>query len=127
MTTTFPRVDTTTPLDTPRQERQANITIEGTLDGLAVSIEFTAAISAIPAAIERLKAIGMSGAQRTMTPVAKPKAETVEPMYQPNGTPCCPVHKRELSEGQYGLYCSAKAKPGEAANGKGYCSLRFAE
>jgi hypothetical protein len=60
-------------------------------------------------------------------PAAKPKAETVEPMYQPDGTACCPVHKRALSDGQYGLYCSARAKPGGVANGKGYCALRFVE
>ena len=57
---------------------------------------------------------------------AKPKVETVEPLYKPDGTPCCPTHKRPLSDGQYGLYCSARAKPGEAANTKGYCALRFA-
>lgn len=115
--------------DAPRQEKQANITIEGMLDGLTVTVEFTSAISAIPAAIERLKAIGLSSAQRSMAPAApatpKAKAETVEPLYKPDGTACCPIHMRPLVEGSYGLYCSSKAQPGQAANAKGYCSLRF--
>ncbi len=134
--TTMPtraQIERAEPLDMnqTRSERQANITIEGTLDGLTVTVEFTAAISTIPAAIERLKAIGMSSAPRTMTPASQEKstkaAERVEPLYRPDGTACCPVHMRELSEGQYGKFCSAKAKPGEAANAKGYCSLRFAD
>lgn len=55
----------------------------------------------------------------------KPAAERVAPIYDGNGEPCCPIHRKPLKEGQYGLYCSAKTKDGQAANDKGYCSLRF--
>ena len=54
-------------------------------------------------------------------------AQRVEPIYQPDGTPCCPVHHKPLTEGQYGLFCKSKAQPGDVQNDKGYCSLRFAE
>lgn len=55
----------------------------------------------------------------------KPKIEKVKPFYDGDGQPCCPTHKKPLKEGQYGLYCSCKAKDGELANDKGYCNLRF--
>jgi hypothetical protein len=35
------------------------------------------------------------------------------------------VHHKPLAEGRYGLYCPAKAAPGEEQNDKGYCALRF--
>lgn len=138
-TPTFTRadVDRAEPLDmnTTRSERQCNITVELAPDGVHVRAEYTGALSSIPAVIERLRALGVvelvsggkHGPDTKSGPSTKPRAETVEPIYQPDGTPCCPTHKRALSEGQYGLYCSAKAKPGEAANGKGYCALRFSE
>jgi len=114
-----------------RSEKQCTIQVEIAPDGLHVRAEWTAGLSTIPGVIERLKALGVvklvSGGKPTVTPGAKPKPETVEPLYKPDGTPCCPVHKRPLSDGQYGLYCSARAKPGEAANSKGYCALRFTE
>ena len=55
------------------------------------------------------------------------KIERVEPYFKPDGTACCPVHKMPLLQGRFGLYCSAKAKPGEAQNEKGYCSLKFVD
>jgi hypothetical protein len=113
-------------------ERQANITIEVGPLGLTVRCEYSGSLASIPAAIERLKQAGVvelvSGARHT-APLGngKAKAERVEPVYQPDGTPCCPVHRKPLSEGRYGLYCPAKAKPGEEQNDKGYCNLKFAE
>jgi hypothetical protein len=124
-------VDRAEPLDfdQPRSERQANIQIEASPAGFVVRVEFTGPIAGIPAAIERLKAAGILELVQVSrpAPAAKPKAETVEPLYKPDGTACCPVHKRALSEGQYGLYCSAKARPGDVSNAKGYCGLKFAE
>jgi hypothetical protein len=114
-----------------RSEKQYNIQVEIAPDGLHVRAEYTGGLSTIMGAIERLKALGVVELVNTnrpaVAPAAKPKAEMVEPLYKPDGTACCPVHKRPLSDGQYGLYCSARAKPGEAANTKGYCALWFAE
>ena len=132
--TTMPtreQIERAAPLDmnTTRSERQANITIEGTLDGLTVTVEFTSAISAIPAAIERLKAIGLSSAPRSMAPATSPaapqrtKTAKVVPEYAPDGSPLCPKHHKPLKEGNYGLYCPAKDDTTE----RGYCGLKFAE
>jgi hypothetical protein len=43
------------------------------------------------------------------------RAPAVEPVYQPDGTPCCPHHLRPLkSPNQWGkLYCSAKDDAGQ--------------
>jgi hypothetical protein len=119
--------------DQPRSEKQCNIMVEIAPDGVHVRAEYTGGLSSIPQVIERLKALGLvelvsasRPAPTTATP-AKPKVEKVQPIYDADGSPCCPVHKRELSQGQYGLYCSAKVKPGEAANAKGYCALRFVD
>jgi hypothetical protein len=134
MGTTFPtrqQVDAAPPLDfsQTRSEKQCTIQVEIAPDGLHVRAEYTGSLSTIPGVIERLKALGVIELVNTsrLAPAAKPKAETVEPLYKPDGTACCPVHKRALSEGAYGLYCSARAKPGEVANAKGYCALRFIE
>ena len=114
------------------------ITIELSPAGLHIRVEYQGTLASIPAAIAKLEAAGLVElvqayrATPTAAPAAgagqhKPKAERVEPFYKPDGTACCPVHKMPLSQGRYGLYCSAKAKPGEAQNDKGYCSLRFSE
>ena len=55
------------------------------------------------------------------------KPQRVQPTYDGAGDPCCPVYRKPLAEGRYGLYCSAKAKGDEVANEKGYCALRFTE
>ena len=136
MGTTFPtrqQVERAEPLEfaQTRSEKQCNIQVEIAPDGLHVRAEWTAGLSTIPGVIERLKALGVveivNSSRMAVVSATKPKAETVEPLYKPDGTACCPVHKRALSDGQYGLYCSARAKPGEAANTKGYCALRFSE
>ena len=111
--------------DRPRSERQANIQIEASPAGLVVRVEFTGPIAGIPAAVERMKAAGILELVEKSRPAAKPKAEKVQPIYDGDGTPCCPVHKRPLTEGQYGPYCSAKARPGDVSNAKGYCGLKF--
>lgn len=59
-----------------------------------------------------------------LTPKGKPKSEHVEPEYNSNGDPICPVHKKVLKQGNYGLYCPSKAT-GDDANDKGYCRLKF--
>ena len=89
---------------------------------LTVPIEVTPA--KLPALLKRLKEIGIEPA-----PLAsgKPKAPKVHVAYADDGTPICPTHRKPLREGEYGIYCSVKAKPGETANAKGYCGLRFTE
>lgn len=57
----------------------------------------------------------------------KPPPLWVDPEYDHNGDPCCPVHRKPLKQGTYGSYCSSKASQGQAANDKGYCSLKFKE
>lgn len=117
-------------------EKQANITIEVAPDGLHIKAEYVGTLSSIPAAIERLKAAGVldlvqaaAPAQpaATTTTTARAKAERVTPTYNADGDACCPVHRRKLSEGDYGLFCSAKAKDGQVADKKGYCGLKFEE
>jgi hypothetical protein len=110
------------------EEKQANITIEVAPDGLHIRCEYTGAISTIPAAIERLRAAGVLDLVKPVggnTPARKP-AERVSAAYDGAGQPMCPIHRKPLSEGRYGLYCPSKAQ-GEHANDKGYCSLRFTE
>lgn len=112
------------------------IVIELAPDGLHIRIEYDGVLGSIPAAIAKLEAAGLVELVQTYRATAaapagagqhKPKAERVTPEYDGAGEPCCPVHHKPLSQGRYGLYCSAKAKPGEAQNDKGYCSIRFSE
>lgn len=120
------------PAEQERPEKQANITIEVTPTGLHVRAEYTGGLSSIPRAIEQLRAAGVlelvqASAPAQAVPQTKAKAPRVQPVYNDAGEPCCPVHGRVLSEGQYGLYCRSKASAGEAANDKGYCALKFKE
>jgi hypothetical protein len=112
------------------------ITIELAPDGLHIRIEYDGVLGGIPAAIAKLEAAGLVELVQTYRAAAvapagagqhKPKVERVTPEYDGAGEPCCPVHHKPLSQGRYGLYCSAKAKPAEAQNDKGYCSIRFSE
>jgi hypothetical protein len=108
-------------------EKPTTIRITVAPDGLRISAEYVGALSSIPAAVEQLRASGILDLVQPL-PIAAPRAKKktrIEPMYQPDGTPCCPAHLRPLKEGQHGLYCSAKAKPGEEQNDKGYCNLKF--
>lgn len=128
MTTTLPtraQVDRAEPLEFPdRQERQGNITIEAGAGGLVVRFEYTGPLASIPAAIERLRAAGildlMSVPAAVPASVPRKAAERVDPVFLPDGTPTCPTHQgRELKEGKWGLFCSAKDREGA------YCSLKF--
>lgn len=112
-----------------RGEKQCDIQVEIAPDGLHIRAEYTGALSTIPGVIERLKAPGVVDLVNAspLAPTVKLKVETVEPLYKPDGTACCPTHHKPLVEERYGLYCPSRAKPGGAANAKGYCALRFVE
>ena len=115
---------------TTTRSGQLPITIEIAPDGVHVTVHYTGTLASIGPTLDKMRAAGLLGLVQARPPAAsqpRPRAETVEPLYKPDGTPCCPVHKTPLTEGQYGLYCRSKAQPGEAQNAKGYCSLRFAE
>lgn len=115
----------------PPAEKQANIAITVSASGLSITAEYTGTLGSIPAAIERLKAAGVLELVRAPEPVpiSQPRAkkERVAPAYDGNGDPICPVHRKPLAEGRYGMYCPAKAKAGEEQNDKGYCAIRFSE
>jgi hypothetical protein len=127
------QIDRTEPLDFPqRPKADLTITVKATIDGFPTEVCFTGSIDQLLSVTKRLRELG---ATPTIAPAAthtaplgnsKAKAERVEPVYQPDGTACCPVHRKALSEGRYGLYCPSKAE-GEHAGPKGYCNIRFAE
>jgi hypothetical protein len=129
MTSNYPRVDTTTPLEQP--EKQANITIEATPAGLAIKVEYTGSLSSIPAAIERLRSAGVLdlvqvSAPATAAPTAPvAKSDKTTPTYDSAGEACCPVHGKKLNKRPWGWSCSALAKDGQVADSKGYCGLKF--
>ena len=121
-----------TPPAAPSAGQAIAITIELAPDGLHIHCAYQGTLASIPAAVKRLQDAGLLELVNThrvalAAAPAKAKIERVEPYYKPDGTACCPIHKSPLSQGQYGLYCSAKAKPGEAQNAKGYCSLKFVD
>lgn len=137
MTTTLPtraQIDNAGDIDfnAPRPaKRQRGVTIRLSYHGALVDFTFDAATAPAVHEIEQsidtlLKRDGWAGVSSGAA-APKPKAEKVKPFYDGDGQPCCPVHRKALSEGRYGLFCSAKAKDGEAANDKGYCNLRFIE
>ena len=138
MTTNLPsrqQVERAQPLDFPdRQpaERQANITIEVAPDGLHIRCEYTGSLASIPAAVERLRAAGVLDLVKPSRPAAAPqsggntpRAQRVAPAYADDGSVICPVHRKALSYGQYGPYCSCKATGDQVADKRGYCGLRF--
>ena len=115
------------PAEQAQPDLRTTIRIEVAPDGLHITAEYVGTLSSIPAAVERLRAAGVLDLVKPAAQQARKPAERVEPVYKPDGTPCCPVHHKPLTEGRYGLYCPSKAQEGEQANPKGYCSLRFAE
>jgi hypothetical protein len=125
-------IDRAEPLDFPQRmtKNDLTITVKATIDGFPTEVCFTGSIDQLLNVTKHLRELGAAPTVAPATHTAplgngKTKAQTVEPIYQPDGTPCCPVHRKPLSEGRYGWFCSAKATGDEAANGKGYCSLRF--
>lgn len=105
-----------------------DLTVRATLNGWPVDVHLALPAEKVAAALDRLAALGYAPrveALASSSPARKPARPKVEPLYTPAGAPCCPVHHRELAEGRYGLYCPSKAAPGEEANEKGYCALRF--
>lgn len=129
MATTLPtreQVEGATPLDfTPKPHPQ--ITISGVCQGWPVQVAFTGKLEQLPAYLQRLAAAGITPAPVAdptgQTQPARPKQPRVEPLYKPDGTPCCPKHQKPLREGSYGLHCTAKDPEGK----NGYCDLKFAE
>jgi hypothetical protein len=130
-------VDTAPPLEfAARNARQElTITIHATIDGFPTEICFSGALDQLEAITRRLRDLGASpagvhqlapAAPVQATPARKPSGR-VEPVYQPDGTACCPIHRKPLSEGRYGLFCPSRATGDQAANDKGYCNIRFAE
>lgn len=57
---------------------------------------------------------------------ARPPELNQAPHYKDDGTPCCPIHKRPLKEGQHGSYCPAKAEA-PIGNDKGFCRYSWKE
>lgn len=140
MTTQFPtrhQVDRAAPLEFPERapvRQDLTLTVKARVNGFDVDICFSGQLEQLDAITKRLAALGATptAAAPAAAPVSpigeKPRkpAQRLEPAYQADGTPCCPIHKKPLSEGRYGLYCPSKAQ-GEHANDKGYCNLKFAE
>ena len=136
--TTMPtrqQIDRAEPLDFPEKRPVKNdltITVKATIDGFPTEVCFTGSIDQLLSVTKRLRELGATPTVATHTaPLggnmpARKAQERVEPVYQPDGTACCPVHHKALSEGRYGLYCPSSAT-GEHANDKGYCNIRFAE
>jgi hypothetical protein len=124
-------VENADPLPFPDKpaRQDLTITVKAVVDGFPVEICYTGSVEQLQALTRKLRALG---AEPTIAPApaavsVSKKAQKVEPVYQPDGTACCPVHLKPLQNGRYGLYCSAKARGDEAQNAKGYCSLTFAE
>lgn len=104
------------------------LTIRAALNGWPVDVHLALPAEKVAAALERLAALGYSPRAEAAPAAgkeARPARPRVEPVYTPDGAPCCPVHHKPLAEGRYGLYCPAKARPGDEQNDKGYCALRF--
>lgn len=120
--------------DTPKRKRATSIqlTYHGAMVGFTFSADDAIPVSELEQMIDTmLRREGWEGVPQpgTATNGAKKKAEWVDPEYDQNGDPRCPVHHKTLKQGQYGSYCPAKADAakGESANDKGYCNLKFKE
>jgi hypothetical protein len=108
------------------EERPVAIEVPARLDGWDVTLRFDLPAAKLGAALSRLATLGYEPrAAAAPGQASKPKRQRAEPVYTPNGDPCCPVHHKPLVEGRYGLYCPSKAAPGEEQNDKGYCALKF--
>nr|ALS90792.1 DEC-1 protein, N-terminal region protein [uncultured bacterium] len=127
------QVDRAAPLDfaerTPRQE--LTITVKARVNGFDVDICFSGHIEQLDAMTKRLAELGIApvvapSVAAAAAPVRK-AAKRLDPAYTDAGEACCPVHHKPLVEGRYGLYCPSRATGDQAANDKGYCSIRFTD
>jgi hypothetical protein len=121
------QIDQAESLTFPERAPETQITIHAALEGWPVDVAYRGKLEQLPAALQRLSAAGLTpyapNAPTSHQQPAKPRQERVEPIYMASGEPCCPIHKRPLREGQFGLHCTAKDPEGK----NGYCSLKFAE
>jgi hypothetical protein len=116
--------------DTAKRNRAITLGLiyHGAIVSIAFSAEDNVPINEIEQMVDTILRREGWGAQNSAPPpTPRPPAEWVDPEYDNNGDPCCPVHHRPLKQGTYGSYCSARAAAGESANEKGYCSLKFKE
>ena len=128
-------IDRAEPLDFPDRKparQDLTITIKAVVDGFPTEICYTGSIDQLLSVTKRLRELGAAPTIAPATHTAPlgnacKAQERFEPIYQPDGTACCPVHTRPLPEGQYGLFCKSKAQPGDVQNDRGYCNLKFAE
>lgn len=119
-TLTRQSVEDAQPLTFDPSRRKSVITLH--YHGVPVAIEHVGDVTSVEALVDKLLArAGWAAPSKGGT--HPPRRERVEPLYQPDGTPCCPTHKKPLREGAYGLHCTAKDPEGK----NGYCDLRFAE
>jgi hypothetical protein len=109
--------------------QELTIAITCRVEGYETEITFSGDIDQLKRIATKLAALGIEPTAPHTAPLNgenKP-SKRVQPAYDGDGQPICPVHGKPLSEGRYGLFCPSKAKGDEAANDKGYCSLKFAE
>lgn len=82
-------------------------------------------VGAKPTTTTRPPAGNAAPAAVSQTPQNAPQAATLPQddaaAFDP---PTCPNHGYPWTVGQYGPYCKSKAREGELANQRGYCSLR---
>jgi len=125
MTTTMPtrqQIDRAEPLDfTPRTKAEpATVTAHVVIGGVSMDVTFTAHVEQLPAVAARLVALGATPVQPTTAAAPVRKAgEKVSPEWNGAGEAMCPVHKRILKQGKWGMYCSAKGED------ETYCNLKF--
>src|SRR5262249_38684855 len=105
------------------------IAIKCRVDGYETEITFSGDVDQLKRIAAKLAALGIEPTAPHAAPLNGDKKSTkkVQPAYDGDGQPICPVHRKPLTEGRYGLYCPARTKDGEQANTKGYCSLAFTE
>lgn len=79
-------------------------------------------VGARPTTTTQGQAIVPASAPAPVSPQAvSPQPAGDAPEFDP---PTCPNHGYPWTVGQYGPYCKSKARDGEQANQRGYCSLR---
>lgn len=114
------------------EKRKRAVAIQLAYHGANITITFNAEENVPIVELEQmvdtiLKREGWAAPSAAPAIVARPVQQWVDPEYDENGDPHCPVHHKPLKQGTYGSYCSARAAAGESANDKGYCALKFKE